>query len=122
MRPGLTVLLLLALAGCAGRQEFTVFFPERSAALDEPAHQVIAGAARQAQQDPAAPVNVIGYTDSAGSPQADVILSQRRAQAVAGALVADGVPSSRLARTGRGQTGGDPGLASRRVEITIGSL
>lgn len=122
MRSWLTVLLLLALAGCAGRREFTVFFPERSAALDEPAHQVIAGAARQAQQDLAAPVNVVGYTDSAGSPQADVILSQRRAQAVAGALVADGVSSSRLVRTGRGQTGGDPGLASRRVDITIGSL
>jgi outer membrane protein OmpA-like peptidoglycan-associated protein len=122
MRPWLIVLLLLALTGCAGRSEFTVFFPERSAALDEPAHQVIGSAARQAQQDPAAPVNVIGYTDSAGSPQADVILSQRRAEAVAGALVADGVPTSRLVRMGRGQTGGDPGLASRRVEITIGSL
>ena len=125
MRSRFAVLLVLSLAGCAqffpARQEFTVYFPERSAALDPPAHQVIATAAKQAQQEPAAPVNVVGYTDSAGSPQADVVLSQRRAQAVADALVANGVPPSRLVRTGRGQTGAEPGLASRRVEITIGS-
>jgi hypothetical protein len=35
-------------------------------------------------------------------------------------LTADGVAANRLIRKVRGQTGGDPGLASRRVEITIG--
>jgi len=64
-------------------------------------------------------VQVIGYTDSAGSPQADIVLSQQRAQAVADALVADGVASSRLVRLGQGQTGGNPGVMSRRVEIRI---
>jgi outer membrane protein OmpA-like peptidoglycan-associated protein len=49
-----------------------------------------------------------------------VLLSQARAQAVADALVADGVAASRLVRKGQGQTGANPGVASRRVEITVG--
>jgi len=35
--------------------------------------------------------------------------------------VADGVAASRLVRTGRGQTGEDPDVASRRVEIGVGA-
>jgi outer membrane protein OmpA-like peptidoglycan-associated protein len=125
MRRSIALLvLMLLLTACAlfGRGEYVVFFPERSAELDAPARGIIANAARQAQQDPSAAVSVIGFTDSAGSPQADIILSQNRAQTVADALVADGVPASRVARQGRGPTGGDPGLASRRVEIKIGSF
>ena len=98
----------------------SLYFQERSAQLDAPARSVITLAARRAGEEPAAPVDVIGYTDSAGSPPADVVLSQQRAQAVADALVASGVAANRLVRTGRGQTGTDPGIASRRVEITIG--
>jgi outer membrane protein OmpA-like peptidoglycan-associated protein len=64
-------------------------------------------------------VSVLGYTDSAGRPQDDVLLSQHRAQNVADALVADGVAAGRITRQGRGQTGEDPGVASRRVEIDI---
>ena len=113
--------LVLVLSGCsgAGRPSFLVYFPERSAKLDAEAKKVVAAAAQRAKDQPAAPVDVIGYTDSAGSPQADVLLSQQRAQNVAEALVANGVAGNRLVRSGRGQTGGDPGLASRRVEIDI---
>jgi outer membrane protein OmpA-like peptidoglycan-associated protein len=123
MRSVFVLLLLLPVISCVlfGRPQYVVFFAERSAELDAPAHGVIANAAREAQHDPATAVDVIGYTDSAGSPQADIILSRRRAQAVADALVADGVPAARLVRLGHGQTGADPGLASRRVEIRVGS-
>jgi outer membrane protein OmpA-like peptidoglycan-associated protein len=99
---------------------YLVYFPERSAQLDAKARDVVALVADRAHGAPAARVTVIGYTDSAGSPPADVSLSQRRAQAVADALVADGVAPNRLVRLGRGQTGENPGIASRRVEITIG--
>ena len=81
---------------------------------------MIALAAQRANNEPAAPATVVGYTDSAGSPPADVALSQQRAQTVADALVADGVAANRVVRTGRGQTGDNPGIASRRVEITLG--
>ena len=113
--------LLLVLSACSSdNSPYLVYFQERSAQLDAPARSLIAEAAQRANADPTAPVTVAGYTDSAGSPPADVLLSQQRAQTVADALTADGVASNRLIRKGRGQTGGDPGIASRRVEITIG--
>jgi len=124
MRFVLLAWLVLLLSACSffgpSNPPYLVYFQERSAQLDAPARSVIVLAARRAGEQPAAPVTVVGYTDSAGSPPADVLLSQQRAQAVADALVANGVTANRLARAGRGQTGGDPGVASRRVEITVG--
>ncbi len=114
---------LLALSACsmfaASNPPYLVYFPERSATLDTDAKKVIALASERAREQPAATVSVIGYTDSAGSAPADVLLSRQRAQTVADALVADGVPANRLVRSGRGQTGANPGLASRRVEIAL---
>jgi flagellar motor protein MotB len=125
MRAPLFVLLSV-LSACSlfgpSKPHYVVFFEERSAQLDSQARGVIAQVARRANDNPTAAVEVIGYTDSAGSPQADVVLSQQRAQAVADALMANGIAANRLVRKGRGQTGGSPGIASRRVEIIIGSL
>ena len=116
--------LLLVLSACSlfgpSGPRYVVFFQEGSAQLDAPAGSVIAQAAQRANADPAAPVEVSGYTDTAGSPQANVVLSQERAQAVADALVARGVAANRLIRKAQGQTGSNPGVASRRVEITVG--
>jgi len=124
MRFGPILWLVLALSACApfgsNGPPYIVYFQERSAQLDDQARSLIALVAQRANAEPAIPVNVIGYTDSAGSPPADVQLSQQRAQTVADALVANGVAANRLVRTGRGQTGTDPGVASRRVEITLG--
>jgi outer membrane protein OmpA-like peptidoglycan-associated protein len=117
-------LLLLALSACSlfgpSGPHYVVFFQERSAQLDAPARGVIARVARCANAEPASPVEIRGYTDSFGSPQADVLLSRERVRSVADALVADGVAASRLVRTGHGQAGANPGIASRRVEITVG--
>ena len=116
--------LLLVLSACSSfgpnNSPYLVYFQERSAQLDAPARSLIAEAAQRANAEPGALITVAGYTDSAGSPPADVLLSQQRAQTVADALAADGVAANRLIRKGRGQTGSDPGIASRRVEITIG--
>ncbi len=115
--------LVLALSACSlfgSSGPYDVYFQERSAQLDVQAHGLIAEAAKRANDEPGVPVQVIGYTDSAGSPPADFLLSKQRAQVVADALAADGVAANRLVRIGRGQTGGEPGLASRRVEISIG--
>ena len=114
------LLPLLAVAACStGKPSYVVFFEERSAQLDGKARGVVAAAAARAKQAPDAPIEVIGYTDSAGSASADVALSQQRAKAVADGLVASGVDPSRLQRKGKGQTGEDPGVASRRVEIAV---
>jgi len=119
-------LLLLVLSACSlfgpSGPHYVVFFQERSSQLDAPARSVIVQIARRASANPAAPVEVTGYTDSAGSARADVVLSQERAQAVADALVASGIAANRLVRKAHGQTGSNPGVASRRVEITVGGL
>ncbi len=109
------------LAGCTMRpgNQFVVFFTVQSAALDQPARSVIASAAAAAAGQPGRPVLVEGYTDSIGSPRADMSLSGTRAQTVANALVADGVARSRIVLRPRGQTGNDPGVESRRVVIEL---
>jgi outer membrane protein OmpA-like peptidoglycan-associated protein len=126
MRRVLPFCLVLAVSACAMTQPpsmrpgFVVFFTERSAALDGAALHVVADAAQAARAAPGGPVVVAGFTDSGGSAGADVKLSQARAAAVANALVADGVAAARISRQGRGQTHEDPGVASRRVEISVG--
>ena len=124
MRKIIPAFLLLGLSSCAMTQAagpgYLVFFTHDSAELDPPAVTVIAQAAAAAKAAPSQPIEVRGYTDSAGNPNSDVLLSQRRAQRVSDALVADGIDPSRITRQGRGQTGEDPGVASRRVEIDIG--
>jgi OmpA-OmpF porin, OOP family len=71
-------------------------------------------------------IEVNGYTDTSGTPQYNQGLSLRRAQAVAGELVRDGVPKDSIGVQGFGQdnllvaTG--PGVReaqNRRVEIIV---
>ena len=54
------------------------------------------------REHPMVKIRVEGFTDSRGSDQLNDALSQRRAQAVANALQADGVDPSRLVVLGRG--------------------
>ena len=120
-------LLLLALSSCSGlmnsapEKTYVVFFTERSTTIDGAGLKVIADAARESKASPAKPVTVLGYTDSVGSAAADQTLSAERAEVVAEALIADGIPSATVRREGRGQTHEDPGVASRRVEIAVGN-
>jgi len=71
-------------------------------------------------------VTIIGYTDSIGTAEANLALSEARARNVADYLVQQGVPRSILEPSGRGEE--DPRAsnatasgreANRRVEITI---
>ena len=127
MRSILPLTFLLALGACAttagggGAQPpiYVVFFTERSAVLEPAAVDVVAQAAAAAKSAPGRFVLVRGYTDSAGSKPDDVTLSRDRARHVADGLVADGVDASRITQQGRGQTGDDPGVESRRVEISL---
>jgi outer membrane protein OmpA-like peptidoglycan-associated protein len=124
VRQSSIILILCSLSSCAvlggtPKPDYIIFFQQRSATIDPVAAPIIVRAAEKAVSMPDASVIVYGYTDSAANLQADVLLSQQRAQHVADALVADGVSSGRIVRRGRGQTGGDPGVASRRVEIDV---
>ena len=125
MRATLALATLLLLPACSafmmggGPKPYVVFFTEQSAALEPAAVDVIAAAASAARAAPGASVLVLGHTDSVGSKPDDIRLSQERAKRVADALVADGVDGARITQRGRGQTGEDPGVESRRVDITL---
>lgn len=53
---------------------------------------------------PAATIAVTGHTDDSGDEMANLRLSQARADAVAGYLVARGIPSARIEASGRGSS------------------
>lgn len=74
--------------------------------------------------DPALKLTIEGHTDNAGTPAHNQTLSQGRANAVMGMLIAQGVDPARLVAKGLGQTkpiadnGAEDGRAkNRRVEL-----
>jgi outer membrane protein OmpA-like peptidoglycan-associated protein len=102
-------------------RRFVIFFTEWSAAVDESAQDVISQAAAVAKSQPRKTVKVIGYADPTGSRQANILLSELRAQRVADQLASDGVAASRVERIGRGSVRfAHDSQESRRVEVSIG--
>lgn len=107
-------------------QQFIVYFPFDQSILTSDAQAVVQQAAQFAQANGTATVVVVGHTDTSGSPRYNVRLSERRAKAVADALVGLGVAQSSLQVDWRGEA--DPAVATgdgvkeplnRRSTITI---
>ena len=74
-------------------------------------------------------VNVDGYTDTTGTPDHNMVLSQQRAQSVASYLASQGVQPQRLVTSGWGEThlkvptgDGVKNPENRRVTITLSPL
>ena len=114
--------LVLGLGACATATvpRYVVFFTAFSTDLDAAAKAVVLDAAGAARAVPTSFVTVSGWTDRAGTPEDNQHLSANRAQAVANELIRDGVAQGRIVVRPRGQTGGEPGVESRRVEINVG--
>ncbi len=85
-------------------REFTVYFGFNSARLTNEAQAVVGEAANYAKQAPSPKVDVTGYTDTSGSAAYNMILSERRAKAVANGLKAEGVPGNVITISGKGET------------------
>ena len=103
-----------------------VFFDWDKATLTDRAQAIIKEAADNSTRVLYTRIEVNGYTDTSGTPQYNQGLSIRRAQAVAGELVRDGVPQSSIGIQGFGEThllvptgAGVREPQNRRVEIII---
>jgi outer membrane protein OmpA-like peptidoglycan-associated protein len=106
-----------------------ILFDFDSAAIRASLQSDLRALARNLQQYPDTTVDVVGHTDSTGSAEYNMDLSSRRAAAVAGVLLEEGVAPFRVRSFGRGEsqpvaTNLTPeGRAqNRRVEVIIRPL
>jgi OmpA-OmpF porin, OOP family len=105
---------------------FTLFFDYDRATLTPESAAVVREAAAAAKANPDARVMVAGYADTAGNRAYNLALSKRRAEAVRGALLQDGVNQASIAVAGHGedelQVSTRDGVRepkNRRVEIAV---
>jgi outer membrane protein OmpA-like peptidoglycan-associated protein len=104
-----------------------VLFATNSADL-QPAALVLLAEIKRTMIDPnpTSRITIDGHTDDVGADEANLALSQRRAQSVVAWLTAQGVPASRMEAAGHGETQpkvpntNDRNRAqNRRIEITV---
>jgi OmpA-OmpF porin, OOP family len=81
-----------------------VTFETGSAILTPEGRQVVASVAAILSANPTVRVSIEGHTDGEGTPEANLTLSQARAQAVLDALRELGIAAERLTAAGFGQT------------------
>jgi outer membrane protein OmpA-like peptidoglycan-associated protein/outer membrane protein W len=110
----------------APAKTYLVFFDWDKYSLTPRALDIIAQAASDSKSQSTTTINVSGYTDTSGTPVYNMGLSQRRADAVAKQLIADGVPASEIETHAFGETHllvpTGPGVRepqNRRVEIVL---
>ena len=103
-----------------------LFFDSNQAVLKSRSRTELDRLVEFLRQDPTLRVEVGGHTDNVGKPATNLVLSQRRAQAVLTYLTGHGVPANRLRAQGYGAT--KPLLANdseahraqnRRIELRI---
>jgi len=103
-----------------------VNFEFNSATLTAEAREILLGVAEALRGEPNLRAEIAGHTDSSGSDQYNLQLSQRRAEAVRDFLVAQGIAASRLIARGYGESqpvadnSTESGRAlNRRVEFRV---
>ncbi|HEX7114391.1 MAG TPA: OmpA family protein [Steroidobacter sp.] len=103
-----------------------ITFALNSADLNSQFFNVLDGVAMVLNEYNKTVVEVAGHTDSTGSDQYNMQLSERRAEAVARYLVSQGIKQQRLITVGAGETRPiasndteEGRAANRRVELTI---
>jgi OmpA-OmpF porin, OOP family len=85
-------------------KQFIVYFPFDQYILTPEAQSVVQEAANYSTAGHATKVTVVGYTDTSGSAAYNIRLSERRAKAVADALVGMGVAQTALSVDWKGKT------------------
>ena len=90
-------------AAQAEAAKFLVFFDWDKATLTPEGRRVIASAADEFKKTGSAKIVATGYTDLSGTPQYNLKLSERRADAVKAELVQLGVPAAVITTIGKGE-------------------
>ncbi len=88
----------------APAKTYLVFFDWDKYNLTPRATQIVAQAASDSKTQNVTTLDVSGYTDTSGTPQYNMGLSERRAKAVSAELVKDGVPASEIEIHAYGET------------------
>lgn len=102
----------------------TIRFAENSAAIDRSSRQLIGEVAQALRPCLGSVIAIIGHTDSVGDEAENILLSQRRAEAIQHALVTRGIPADGLRASGVGSNAPVEGLepddpANRRIEFSV---
>ena len=107
---------------CAPKR-FEVYFADSEATLTPAARQAIGMTAAQLQGCDIRKVQVVGLADARGGVQANLTLSERRARAVADALVGAGWPTPVFEVDAAGESGATAGGVNeplrRRTEVLV---
>lgn len=90
-----------------------VTFDSNSSQLKPAGAQTLTGVAMVLKEYDQTRVNIVGHTDSTGSRQLNMRLSQQRAESVGSSLITQGVDAGRLSMTG---VGPDQPVASNTTE------
>ncbi|WP_428537612.1 OmpA family protein [Rhodopila sp.] len=116
----------VAVPAPAAARSYLVFFDWDKATLTDRARAIVKEAADNSTRVQYTRIEVNGYTDTSGTPRYNLGLSERRARAVAGELIRDGVPQNAIDVHGLGEThllvSTGPGVRepqNRRVEIIV---
>ena len=107
-----------------GHVALYINFDTDKTAIKPDSQSIVGEIVKLLNANPALKLEVQGHTDNAGAPAHNQTLSEGRANAVVGALMAQGIALDRLTPKGYGQSkpiadnGGDAGRAkNRRVEL-----
>lgn len=107
------IVAALSIGACADKAppvpvappSYMVFFDLGSDRISEQSQNTVAQAAQAFKSRANTRLTVTGYADTVGSPAANQVLSQRRADKVRNDLIASGVPASAITAIGAGEDG-----------------
>lgn len=85
-------------------RQFIVFFGYNKFNLTREGQDIVREAAASAMQQGFVTILVTGHTDTSGSSSYNQALSERRAESVRKALIAQGIPAAGIETTGKGET------------------
>jgi outer membrane protein OmpA-like peptidoglycan-associated protein len=105
-------------------ESLTLYFDTGSDALTDAGRQIVAVTSRRLKSCQVKELKLVGLSDPAGSPAANLELSQRRANTVLDAFVRDGTPVPKYTLVARGEAGavaasGAVEPVHRRVDVTL---